>query len=249
MMSVEQTLDQLSYVRWRVGWLIPRIRASLALPAGGSILDVGAAQGLSVSVLREDGYDAIGVDPSPDALKAAEAIRAKAALDARVIEGSAESLPFDDESFDLVISLSVLEHVGDPSIAIAEAARVLKPAGGFYFYSTSALCPRQGEIRYFPFFPWYPDRVRKRTMYWAAHNHPSLVNGTTRPAYHWFTPSLVERLAKDAGFGRVYDRWEMRAAEGESGPKGRALRAVASNRALRLAADVAIPDSSYLLVK
>lgn len=248
-LSVEQTLGQLPYVRSRLGSLIPRIQASIRLPAGGSILDVGAAQGLSVSVLREDGYDAVGVDPSPDALGAAQAIKAQAGLDARVVEGSAETLPFEDESFDLVLSLSVLEHVDDPAVATAEAARVLKPGGGFYFYSTSALCPRQGEIRYFPLFPWYPDRVRKRIMFWAAREHPSLVNGTTRPAYHWFTPSSVDRLAEDAGFTRVYDRWEMRAAEGETGRKGWALRAIASNRALRLAADVAVPDSAYLLVK
>lgn len=248
-MSVEETLSQLAYVQSRLASLMPRIEASLALPAGASVLDVGAAQGVAVSVLREQGYEAVGVDPSADALEAAQAISAEAGLDARVVEGSAESLPFEDNSFDLVISLSVLEHVDDPAVATAEAARVLKPGGGFYFYSTSALCPRQGEIRYFPLFPWYPDSVRKRIMHWAARERPSFVNGTTRPALHWFTPSLVEQLAADAGFTRVLDRWEIRAAEDEGGRRGRAISAIASNRALALAADIAVADSAYLLVK
>jgi SAM-dependent methyltransferase len=38
-------------------------------------------------------------------------------------------LPFDDESFDLVLSFAVLEHVTDPEAAVAEMARSLKPGG------------------------------------------------------------------------------------------------------------------------
>ncbi len=45
------------------------------------------------------------------------------------VEGDALSLPFDDASFDSVMSTQVLEHVLDPRLALANMARVLKPGG------------------------------------------------------------------------------------------------------------------------
>jgi SAM-dependent methyltransferase len=48
------------------------------------------------------------------------------------VMGVAEELPFKDESFDGVLSLSVLEHVKDPFRAAKEIARVLKPGGQVY---------------------------------------------------------------------------------------------------------------------
>ena len=45
----------------------------------------------------------------------------------------AQCLTFPDESFDLVISQDVMEHVPDPSRAFAEIARVLKPGGSHIF--------------------------------------------------------------------------------------------------------------------
>jgi len=45
----------------------------------------------------------------------------------------AESLPWEDSYFDVVVCVDVLEHVKDPSRAIAEIARVLKPGGMFCF--------------------------------------------------------------------------------------------------------------------
>lgn len=55
----------------------------------------------------------------------------------------AEELPFEDESFDLLLSTQVLEHVDDPARVVAEALRVLRP-GGIAMVST------HGVVNYHP---------------------------------------------------------------------------------------------------
>ena len=50
-----------------------------------------------------------------------------------VIDGPAEDLPFDDSSFETIVSTLVLCTVDDPSKAIAEARRILQPGGALIF--------------------------------------------------------------------------------------------------------------------
>jgi 2-polyprenyl-3-methyl-5-hydroxy-6-metoxy-1,4-benzoquinol methylase len=111
--------------------LIARLRTHLGgLQKGGRILDVGAAQGLHVSVLRSSGYDAHGVEPWPEAVELADAVARSLGVDPAVVVREGEALPFESGTFDLVIMVSVLEHVADPDRTLAEANRVLRPGGG-----------------------------------------------------------------------------------------------------------------------
>ncbi|MBD5778702.1 class I SAM-dependent methyltransferase [Pelagicoccus sp. NFK12] len=59
------------------------------------------------------------------------------------VVGTAEQLPFKDGTFDLVISLAVLEHVKDPKKVALEMQRVLKP-GGLLWIDTAFLQPYHG---------------------------------------------------------------------------------------------------------
>lgn len=56
----------------------------------------------------------------------------------RVVEGDLELLPFPDHSFDLVISLWVLEHIARPEKVFSEIYRVLKPGGHYAFVTPNA---------------------------------------------------------------------------------------------------------------
>ncbi len=236
-------------VEARVRQIRRRLSRLIDLREGGRVLDVGAALGLYVVAWQREGFDAIGVEPWAEAVEASRGIEAETGVPFEVLLGAAEDLPIADGSIDLVVATSVLEHVDDPGRAVAEAYRVLRPGGGFYIYTTSALCPRQAEIRVFAAFPWYPPALQKRIMRWAAESHPWLVHGTSAPAYHWFTPKRAEALLRQAGFGRIVERWEMRLPEEDSGVRGRLAEAARSRRSARLALNLAIEDSAYLAVK
>ena len=87
------------------------------------ILDVGCGTGANLQMLGEHG-EAEGVDISNEAL---EFCRARGL--AKVKQGAAESLPFENASFDLVTALDVVEHLDDDVAGLKEMRRVLRPRG------------------------------------------------------------------------------------------------------------------------
>ena len=88
-------------------------------------LDVGCGPGLTSGLwLKEHGASYVGVDISEPAIEEARSH----GLDARLIE-DATSLPFEDNSFDVVVCTEVLEHLFEPQAAVTEMLRVLRPGG------------------------------------------------------------------------------------------------------------------------
>ena len=84
------------------------------MPEGsGLALDVGAGQGLYKQLVERKGYSWVGIDPEP--------------ANDSIIKARAEALPFEDNHFDLVLCVDVLEHIADDQKAVQEMYRVLKP--------------------------------------------------------------------------------------------------------------------------
>ncbi|MDI6787475.1 MAG: class I SAM-dependent methyltransferase, partial [Planctomycetota bacterium] len=109
----------------RTGKIIEVIKKYKGGEKNISLLDIGAADGAMLSVLRKQfGFKrAIGAEPNVDL------VRAKKDSDIELINSAGENLPFAEGEFDVVLLSAVIEHVSEPSKVISESYRVLSPGG------------------------------------------------------------------------------------------------------------------------
>ncbi|MBI5251013.1 MAG: class I SAM-dependent methyltransferase [Desulfomonile tiedjei] len=121
--------------------LILSVFKELGTPVGKEhrILDFGTGAGTMVYALRKLGYNAFGTDivpPSPNVWKRLSHGRLcdSCKVPLTVIDTTLYRLPYEDDFFDFVVSVEVMEHVQDHGTAFAEIRRVLKP-GGKSFHS------------------------------------------------------------------------------------------------------------------
>lgn len=92
---------------------------------GDVFLDIGCGPGAALERAAATGARVAGVDPSPSMVKRA----ARRVPEAEVKVGSAEDLPFTDDSFTVVASISSFHHWADRQAGLSEALRVLRPGG------------------------------------------------------------------------------------------------------------------------
>jgi SAM-dependent methyltransferase len=109
-------------------YLRKRAAFVLGLRPTGSVLDVGCGTGALASRLRGLGYAVTGVDPSEGMLGV---MRARAP-EVRAVQASGTELPFEPDSFDVVLSVATFHHIAEPAAVrgtLAEMTRVSKPGG------------------------------------------------------------------------------------------------------------------------
>lgn len=99
------------------------------IPKNAQFLDVGCGAGYSLMKAKNQlNCDIKGIDPEPGAHGVGR-YTSEEWKSLPIIQGSAENLPYEDNSFDVVYSSHVLEHVNSEKQALDEMKRVLKPDG------------------------------------------------------------------------------------------------------------------------
>lgn len=99
------------------------LRIALEGAPGSRLADIGGGTGNYALALKREGWEPVVVDRSAEML-----VRA-AAKGLEVVKADAQLLPFEDESFDAAMMISMLHHVEDSGAALAEARRVLRTKG------------------------------------------------------------------------------------------------------------------------
>jgi SAM-dependent methyltransferase len=111
---------------------LARYRFAAQFAAGAKVLDAGCGTGYGTAMLA-GALSAVGVDLSGEAI--AHAVSAYTSPGVRFLQASCESLPFADNSFDLITAFEVIEHLRRWQDLLDEARRVLRP-GGILLVST-----------------------------------------------------------------------------------------------------------------
>ena len=98
----------------------------------GDVLEVGAGTGLNLPRYRSADL-LVALEPHRTYSRRLRARAGAAHVPVEVVAGTAEELPFADESFDNVVTTLSLCSVGDLDVALAEIRRVLRPGGTLHF--------------------------------------------------------------------------------------------------------------------
>jgi ubiquinone/menaquinone biosynthesis C-methylase UbiE len=104
-------------------------RRRLLAGLNGAVIEVGAGNGLNFAYYAPEVSRVLAVEPEPYLRELAQHAAAKARVPVEVIDGDAEQLPADDETFDAAVASLVLCSVGDPAQALREIYRVVRPGG------------------------------------------------------------------------------------------------------------------------
>lgn len=108
-------------------------RRRLLSAARGRVLEIGAGTGLNLSHYPDQIDDLVLVEPSEPMADRLERRRSKLGRTAQIVVAPAEALPFEDGSFDTVVSTMVLCTVFDLEGSLREIQRVLRPGGRLLF--------------------------------------------------------------------------------------------------------------------
>jgi ubiquinone/menaquinone biosynthesis C-methylase UbiE len=195
------------------------------VPSFERSLEIGAGTGYFTLNMLQDGVvrDATATDISPGMLDTLQANAARVGVGVRTVACDAERLPFDDESFDLVLGHAVLHHLPHLDRAFGEFRRVLRPGGRFVFAGEPsrtgdriAAYPKRAALR---IAPLWRRLMRARPVdapdvpasHGEAPPSPGDLDGESLEPFvdvHAFTPERLALWARDAGFDDVRVRGE-----------------------------------------
>lgn len=176
---------------------------------GKKILEIGSGYGVFViSGILDHGADVYGVEPSAEgfggSFETSQELLALNGLEqTRIINGFAEDLPFEKESFDVVYSTNVFEHVQDPVKAFGEAIRVCKKGG-----LIQIVIPNYGSFYEGHYGCWYvpytPKWIWKKYIKHILHKDPSYAD-TLQTGLNYFSVGRILKPYEKKGVIQVVD--------------------------------------------
>jgi SAM-dependent methyltransferase len=177
-------------VAHRLGTAGRKAVEAAAIGTGDRVLDVACGTGNATIPAAQAGAEATGLDLTPSLLEAGRAEAKEAGVEIEWVEGDAEQLPFEDGSFDAVISVFGCMFAPDQSRTAAEIARVLKPGGRI------GICS------------WTPEGNVGKMFTGVAGHMPPPPEGF-QPPLLWGTPEHVTSLFEPTGVKPEFERDEV----------------------------------------
>lgn len=167
------------------------------------VLDVGCGQGIDLTRFARGGARVTGIDLTPRHVELATKHLAALELEATIVQGDAEAMPFADASFDLVSSNGVLHHTPGFDAALREIHRVLRPGGEaqIVVYNRSSLHYWFNQV----LFSGIIQRgiLEERGMAGVLSRNVEFSKIGARPLVRVYSPRQVRKALRAAGFDDV----------------------------------------------
>jgi ubiquinone/menaquinone biosynthesis C-methylase UbiE len=170
---------------------------------GLRVLDVGCGQGIDLARYARAGARVTGVDLTPRHVELARSHLSALGVDADVVVGDAEALPFPDATFARVSSNGVLHHTPNMPAALREIVRVLEPGG-----QARVIVYNRNSLHY-----WLQQvllegivgrgLLEERSMEGVLSRGVERSSIGARPLVRVYSPRKVRRLMRQAGFNEV----------------------------------------------
>ena len=173
-------------------------RGDLLRHASGRVLELGAGTGLNLNHYPEGLEDLVLSEPVAPMVSRLERRARRSGRSCQVVAAGAESLPFEDDSFDTVVSTLVLCTVDDPRSVIDEVSRVLRPGGKLLFLEhVRSESPRLARWQDRLQRPWHAFAAgchANRPTVQLLRESPLDVDVVEHESWSWM-PALVHPLA------------------------------------------------------
>lgn len=168
--------------QWRL-WQL----ASIRYLRGKRVLEVGMGTGSLQASLSRRGYQAWGVDLSPQMVNRTSAKLRRLGIEGRICRAQAQALPFPDTSFDSVVSTFPSDYIADAP-TLREIARVLRPGGRLVVVPGGWLRPRDAQSKMFE------GVARLVYGYKGSDYRPGPLNQVAQSGWHRWTARLGARM-------------------------------------------------------
>lgn len=152
---------------------VPILIRALGLPRGVRVLEIGCGRGIALIPLARllEPCRLAGLDIERAFLTEARKRLDEAGLAAELVPGDVRSLPFPDDSFDLVLDFGTCYHIARAEQALAEVARVLAPGGEFVEETPLSQLLSHPVRAFGRSIPWHVGRrfgPPRRALLWSA---------------------------------------------------------------------------------
>lgn len=150
---------------------------------GKAVLDIGSGYGGRTIRYKELGAHAVtGLEMFPSGVESGERFAELRGVEVTFVQGVGEALPFKSNSFDVITSYDVFEHVEDVEKVIRECRRVLKPQGTLYAVFPPFYHPTGSHFEgYLSHMPWANVLFTCKTLLEAAGDILMARNDGIRP--------------------------------------------------------------------
>ena len=119
------------------------------------ILDLGSGDGNFLIAAAKQGSQAVGLELNDEYIIRSKKLAEQESVDIEVVQGVAEKMPFENNSFDFINISELIEHVQSPEDLLKEVYRVLKPGGQVYISAPNRFSFKDQHFHLY-FINWLP---------------------------------------------------------------------------------------------